>query len=225
MPAKKAVPRPKTQAPKTPIILSRQALQAPQKKQAQVKRLVRACRRASRRLRPFQTVERIRARVCPDTVAAHYGDIKIGSMLRVLRRVAERTGLDPDADELVDVGCGVGRWLLAASRRVRYVAGIEYLPERADIARALVPAAAVFCADATEEWTPWLDGTTHVVCYDLMFSAEQRQAVLDRVLEHDRVRCVVLWSRTAVPGFEHVDTVPTRTPAGEAYDCYVWRKI
>ena len=184
---------------------------------ASLRRLKRACKRASRALAPSQTFERIAERRCPETVCAHYGDITVRSMARVLRRMGP-------IEELLDLGCGVGRWLLVASRRlgVARCAGIGTSPSASPwLGR---PSRRRSCCTRRHlPWSPWLR-PTHVVCYDLMFGDELREKVTGAIAGCSSVVSPPCGPRrpSSPASQSWTGSRPTRRPA--TYLCFIWRR-
>lgn len=79
-----------------------------------------------------------------------------GHFRRLAAKVAIRAG-----EEVLDVGCGTGRWLLAARARGAHVAGVDVSQKAIEVCRQVLPDGEFHATPA--ESLPFADGRFHVV--------------------------------------------------------------
>lgn len=167
----------------------------------------------------FENLVKIRETPTPPAVSTFYGEIGWKSMMEVL----DVMGVD-EAATMLDVGCGGGRWLVAAlASGCKNVNGIEYLQQRAEIAReSLKDKATVIVGDASDP-DHWRSiSPTHVVMYDKAHPQSARRSILDAALLSGSVRVVASWREDPVPGFSKRQVIDTFTwPTRERFRCFV----
>lgn len=158
-----------------------------------------------------------------DTVSTFYGEIDWDSMVDVLRKMH----LSEDA-QFLDVGCGGGRWLLAAKELgCASAVGAEVVPERVQVARSVLgTSATVMLSDALKEDECWTQRPTHVVAYDKVFAPYVRSELLRRISDCASIKWVASWWPNAPLGFELVECVLTEShPRAEVFKCYVFKRL
>ena len=134
------------------------------------------------------------------------------------RAVAEALTLSPD-DELLDVACGWGEYLLTYAAQARRVAGVDLSPAKVALARERLAdriangTGEVVVADAAG--LPWPDGSfTAVTCMDAFPFFPDQQAVLGEIFRVLRPggRTVVSFAAEQLP--EGVESRQARGLAG-----------
>ena len=166
---------------------------------------------------------KLRSEATPDTVTTFYGEIDWASMTRVLKIMAVGT-----SSRVLDVGCGGGRWLVAANEsKCAGVFGIEYVADRAQVARnVLGERATVITGDACDV-ALWNDiRPTHVIMYDKIWCDSALDPLNAIIQASPTVMCVASWKMKHIPGFEVASNLFTHTwPTNERFRCYIHKRV